>query len=62
VPGTSKIGSVGNVLPHVKIEFTDENEIVVTGNAYLGYVGDDTPTHNNIYTGDIGYLTKMAIW
>lgn len=58
VPIINKIGSVGKVLPHVKVDFTDDNEIVVTGNAYLGYVGQEHPPLNSIATGDIGYLDE----
>lgn len=53
---SNKIGSVGKVLPHVKIEITNEHEILVIGNAYLGYVGQATTQSNRIYTGDIGHI------
>jgi len=58
VPFINKIGSVGKVLPHVKVDFTDEHEIIVTGNAYLGYVGQQETQQNSIATGDIGYLDE----
>lgn len=58
VPFINKIGSVGKVLPHVNVEFTDAHEIIVTGNAYLGYVGQQHPPQNSIATGDIGYLDE----
>lgn len=58
VPDSNKIGSVGKLLPHIRVTFTDENEIVVTGNAYLGYVGQQHPQHDNVHTGDIGHLDK----
>lgn len=51
-----KIGSVGQALPHLKLEITNEHEIVVIGNAYLGYVGQPATTSNRIYTGDIGHI------
>lgn len=54
----NKIGSVGKLLPHVSIELTDEHEIVITGNAYLGYVGQQQSLQNKIYTGDIGYVDE----
>lgn len=56
VPACNKIGSVGKVLPHVKIDFTGDHEIIVTGNAYLGYVGQKYAQLNSIATGDIGHL------
>ncbi len=58
VPTMNKIGSVGKVLPHVKVEFTDDHEIIVTGNACLGYVGQQHTQSNSFYTGDIGYLDE----
>lgn len=58
VPFINKIGSVGKVLPHVKVGFTDEHEIIVTGNAFLGYVDQQQPPQNSIATGDIGYLDE----
>lgn len=58
VSHVNKIGSVGKLLPHIAIEFTADNEIVVTGNAYLGYVGQKQAPQNSIYTGDIGYIDE----
>lgn len=55
-PYLNKVGSAGRALPHISIALTCENEIVVTGNAYLGYVGQEPPQQNRIYTGDIGYI------
>ncbi len=54
VPSASKIGTVGKPLPHIKVSFTHEQEIVVNGNAYLGYVGQEQPQQNTVHTGDIG--------
>jgi long-subunit acyl-CoA synthetase (AMP-forming) len=56
VPLGNKIGSVGKPLPHIKVSFTHEQEIVVNGNAYLGYVGQEQTLHNCVHTGDIGEL------
>lgn len=58
VPYVNKIGSVGRLLAHVQLEFTEEGEIVVTGNAYLGYVGQEHTQQDKIYTGDIGYIDE----
>lgn len=57
-PHVNKIGSVGKPLPHISIGLTDDSEIVVTGNAYLGYVGQQHLQQNSIYTGDIGYIDE----
>jgi long-subunit acyl-CoA synthetase (AMP-forming) len=58
VPSASKIGTVGKPLPHIKVSFTHEQEIVVNGNAYLGYVGQEQAQLNSVHTGDIGELDK----
>ena len=58
VPLGNKIGSVGKPLPHIKVSFTHEREIVVNGNAYLGYVGQAQPQLNTVHTGDIGELDE----
>lgn len=58
VPLGNKIGTVGKPLPHINVSFTDEQEIVVNGNAYLGYVGQEPPSKNAVHTGDIGELDE----
>ena len=58
VPHGNKIGSVGKPLPHIQVSFTHEQEIVVNGNAYLGYVGQEQSQQNAVHTGDIGELDK----
>jgi long-chain acyl-CoA synthetase len=58
----NKIGSVGKPLPHVTIQFSEENEILVKGANLLGYTGeiygnnDAEITDGFIKTGDIGYM------
>lgn len=58
VPLDNKIGTVGKPLPHINVSFTEEQEIVVNGNAYLGYVGQEQAPLNSVHTGDIGELDK----
>ena len=58
VPSGNKIGSAGKPLPHIKVSFTHEQEIVVNGNAYLGYVGQEQQQQNTVHTGDIGQLDE----
>ena len=55
---TNKIGSVGKPLPHVVIQFSEENEILVKGANLLGYTGETAKeiTDSFIKTGDIGYM------
>lgn len=52
----NKPGTVGKPLPHISISFTHEQEIVVNGNAYLGYVGQEHTHGHCVHTGDIGAL------
>lgn len=52
----NKPGTVGKPLPHISISFTHEQEIVVHGNAYLGYVGQEHDQTHTVHTGDIGTL------
>lgn len=54
----NKIGSVGKPLPHVAIQFSAENEILVKGANLLGYTGESSAeiTDGYIKTGDIGYM------
>ncbi|MDP2247242.1 MAG: AMP-binding protein [Nitrosomonadales bacterium] len=58
---TAKIrreGSVGKPLPHVKISFAEDGEILVAGCGMLGYTGTNAFEGNDQSwpTGDIGYL------
>lgn len=57
-PDNNKPGTVGKPLPHIEVGFTDEHEIVIHGNAYLGYVGQQHTQVNSVHTGDIGHLDK----
>ncbi|MDX8403553.1 MAG: AMP-binding protein [Mariprofundaceae bacterium] len=57
-PDGQKLGSVGKPLPHVRLDFSDDGEILVSGALFSGYLGQSEPElQNNFYaTGDIGYL------
>jgi long-subunit acyl-CoA synthetase (AMP-forming) len=57
-PGNNNPGTVGKPLPHIEVAFTDEHEIVIHGNAYLGYVGQQHAQTSSVHTGDIGHLDK----
>ncbi|MBM3351173.1 MAG: long-chain fatty acid--CoA ligase [Betaproteobacteria bacterium] len=57
-PSHNKIGSVGKALPHIEIQFSGENEIIVTGNTYLGYVGQHHDQQHRLFTGDIGSMDE----
>ncbi len=55
-PESNKKGSIGKVLSHTTVSIED-NEIVVSENTFLGYVGDENSWHKNkVYTGDIGFF------
>lgn len=50
-------GSAGRPLPHVQVSFADDGEILVAGNAFLGYVGEaPRAADQTVATGDIGHL------
>ncbi len=59
-PAHHKAGSVGKVLPHTKVRISDEGEIIVTGQAMLGYLGLDDLNkaldNEEVYTGDLGHI------
>jgi long-subunit acyl-CoA synthetase (AMP-forming) len=54
----NKIGSVGKPLPHVTIQFSEDNEVLVKGSNLLGYTGETATeiTDGYIKTGDIGTM------
>ena len=54
--GSNKLGTVGKPLPHIHVGFTDDHEIVIHGNAFLGYVGQTHLQQNSVHTGDIGHF------
>jgi long-chain acyl-CoA synthetase len=55
-PGKERTGSVGLPLAHVDVS-TENNEIIVRGNAFLGYI--DQPESwgkDEVHTGDLGHI------
>lgn len=57
-PGESRAGSVGKPLPHIRVELSDDGEILVHGSRWCGYLGDRTSSQAEtpLATGDLGYL------
>ncbi|HSW15040.1 MAG TPA: AMP-binding protein [Solimonas sp.] len=56
-PDAQRAGSVGRPLPHVRLEFAADGEILVSGNGFRGYVGEPPrDPQAPVPTGDIGYL------
>ncbi|PHS69047.1 MAG: Long-chain acyl-CoA synthetase [Methylophaga sp.] len=59
-PKNNKIGSIGKRLDHVKIT-TIDNEIIVTGNTFLGYIDDpDNWLKPTVNTGDLGFVDEQG--
>lgn len=55
-----KPGSCGKPLPHIEVSF-DEGELVVSGNAMLGYVNEPESWNlPKIATGDLGHLDAQG--
>jgi long-subunit acyl-CoA synthetase (AMP-forming) len=53
-PSDMKLGTIGKVLPHLNVSI-EQGEIVVTGNAFLGYINEPNSWSNSkVYTGDLG--------
>lgn len=57
-PGEVRGGSVGKPLPHVRIDFADDGEILIRGTHWQGYLGEGASADalDCIATGDLGYL------
>ncbi|MDQ6975832.1 MAG: AMP-binding protein [Mariprofundaceae bacterium] len=55
-PIANKIGSVGRLLSHVRIKFSDDGEILVAGSIFLGYLGEKIAQAEYLPTGDIGKI------
>ncbi len=53
------IGSVGKPLPHVRLKFSGDGEILVAGATLLSYIGSEPVQEGDYWpTGDIGHLDK----
>jgi len=55
-PSASKGGSVGRVLPHVQLHIADDGEILLRGELFSGYLGDDLGQVREWATGDVGHI------
>lgn len=55
-PECRRLGSVGKPLSHLEVRLADDGEVLVRGNAMLGYIGDPEvpPTASWLATGDWG--------
>lgn len=59
-PGHTRHGTVGRPLPHVRLTFAGDGEILVGGALYSGYLGrpETMPADGWYASGDIGYLDE----
>ena len=56
-PQADRIGAAGKLLPHVRIAFSEDGEILAGGATLLGYTGKDAVAIPALWpTGDLGYL------
>jgi len=56
-PENSKPGSVGKPLRHVQVSLAEDNEIMVKGSTFIGYLGKPGQAHTGTWaTGDLGYM------
>ncbi|MFM4943137.1 AMP-dependent synthetase/ligase [Aeromonas bivalvium] len=57
-PGADRPGSVGLPLPHCQVTIAADGEVMVSGSAMLGYLGEEAPAIPSIATGDLGRLDE----
>ncbi len=55
-PDERRAGTVGQPLPHMRVELDGDGEILLHGPRFLGYVGGETPPNGPYRTGDLGAL------
>jgi long-subunit acyl-CoA synthetase (AMP-forming) len=57
-PSDTRPGSVGRPLPHLRISFAEDGEILIHDVRWRGYLGESTATASTevIATGDLGHL------
>ncbi len=58
VPGNNRCGSVGRILPHLRVMIADDGEILISGNSFMGYLGDAAEPAPWLPTGDLGRLDQ----
>lgn len=54
----NRIGSVGELLPHVQMKIAEDGEILLKGNEFKGYIGGSVSDSEWYETGDLGYLDE----
>lgn len=58
-PRENRPGSVGKPLPHLRLSFAPDGEILISGITWRGYLGE-TQHSEPIATGDLGYLDSAG--
>ncbi len=58
MPGSDRLGSVGQPLPHARVRITDDGEVVVGGALFKGYLGQLDASQEQWRTGDLGYFDR----
>ena len=53
-PSAHKAGSVGKPLDHIEVRLAADGEVLLRGNAMLGYLGQTEPACEWLATGDLG--------
>ncbi|MGY3865432.1 AMP-dependent synthetase/ligase [Aeromonas bivalvium] len=57
-PDADRPGSVGLPLSHCQVTIAADGEVMVSGSAMLGYLGEEAPAIPSIATGDLGRLDE----
>ncbi|MEA9439673.1 AMP-dependent synthetase/ligase [Aeromonas caviae] len=57
-PHGDRPGSVGLPLPHCQVTIAADGEVMVSGSAMLGYLGEEGETGSQIATGDLGRIDE----
>ncbi|KTT26938.1 long-chain acyl-CoA synthetase [Pseudomonas oryzihabitans] len=55
-PGATRLGSVGQPLPHVRLRLAADGEVLVGGADFAGYLGQPDSASDEIATGDLGHF------
>ena len=55
-PADHRPGSVGRPLPHLQLTLSDDGEVLVHGQPFVGYLGEDPSPSGRWPTGDLGEL------
>ncbi|HEY6134941.1 MAG TPA: AMP-binding protein, partial [Rubrivivax sp.] len=58
LPGAQRPGSAGRALPHARLRVAADEEILVAGSLFDGYLGDGTPVPEWWPSGDLGRIDE----